>query len=113
MYVEPPQCVSIKQPRDGHQIVINTEVCYSFHSLTIAPNSLSSAIFAGRAARIALVSPPWIVFASEQRFRPSILVGPPESPPCRRQQRLPLMAGAQHWRLVIGCLVDMAALSAG
>ena len=38
--------------------------------------SLSSLNFAARSLRFSLVSNPWIVFASAQRFRPCSVIGP-------------------------------------
>ena len=70
------------------------------HLSIIFASALSSASFAGLAARIALVSPPCTFFALPQRFRPSFVLGPVDLPPWNLQTRLPLTAGAPHCRLV-------------
>ena len=67
-----------------------------YHLLIIFSSTLSSAIFAGRAARITLVSPPCTVFAIPQRFRPSLVLGPKLNPTFKRQQHLSLTASEQY-----------------
>ena len=71
-----------------------------YHVSIIFSSSLSSAIFAGRAARIALVSHPCTVFALAQRFRPSFVLGPVDLQPWNLQTCLCLTAGAPHCRFV-------------
>ena len=53
-----------------------------------------------RSFRASRVSRPWIVLASEQRCRPSLVLGPVLRPPCVLHTRLPLRAGAAHWSFV-------------
>ncbi len=72
-----------------------------YHLLIIFSSILSSAINAGLAARIALVSPPWIVLASAQRFFPWSVIGPFENAPCVLHLRFSLTAGALHCFLVL------------
>lgn len=69
-------------------------------ALACSSNIHSSAIFALYSALLALVSLPWILFAAAQRFRPSVVLGPVESPPCILHTFLPLMAGDRHCCLV-------------
>mgnify|MGYP006136579891 CR=1 FL=1 len=81
--------------------VANTTFYLNHHPLINLANSLSSAAFAGLAARLALVSPPCTVFAIPQRFRPSFVLGPVDLPPWNLQTRFSLTDGAPHCCLVL------------
>ncbi len=64
--------------------------------LPMVTNRWSSTDLRLLSARISRVSRPWIVLASAERCRPSLVFAPVDNPPCVRQTALPFMAGARH-----------------
>ena len=65
-------------------------------SFIVRSISRSSLSFASRLLRIARVSRPWMVLASEQRCRPSGVFGPVEAPPWVLHAFLPCIAAFRH-----------------